>query len=349
MRALNSNPNVDNGDLINYPDGRIKDNTGTGNGTGVNERVYGDLHQTIAKLMRLYSITPNGLPENETNGFQIVEAFRALASKNDYIYPLSSAGGILQVDIKLSSMQTGEYIVCLASVNKTTETQIKGIGASLFTIAYFGSFKANEYVRVIKTVSGVSIVRLSDATSLDAMVSDFFYLKKASQVQEDAGVLDTVATTPLTNLIAFTKRVIGVDSDDFLATPSRNGLLSMEDKDKIDNFESSVRNIGYFSGWNIEVNTVGTSFAVSGDIVSAVVTVKSDNTNVVRVTVANTMTDVQFYVRHFVEGLSADIRVDNSMGDLVFKPINATTFDVTMQELKSQAQNLRIHLEVVKI
>jgi hypothetical protein len=349
MRALNSNPNVDNGDLVNYPGGRIKDNTGTGNGTGVNERVYGDLHQTIAKLMRLYAITPNGLPENETNGFQIVEAFKALASKNDYIYPLSSAGGILQVDIKLSLMQTGEYIVCLASVNKTTETQIKGIGASLFAITYSGSFLANEYVRIIKTISGVSIVRLSDATSLNAMVSDFLYLKKASQVQEDAGALDTVATTPLTNLVAFTKRVIGVDSDDFLSTPSRNGLMSMEDKDKLDNFESNVRNIGYFSGWNVEVNTVGTSFTVSGDIVSAIVTVKSDNTNVVRVTVANTMTNLDYYVRHFVEGLSADIRIDNSIGDLVFKPINATTFDVTIQEFDSQTQNLRIHLEVVKI
>lgn len=85
MRALNSNPNVDNSDLSNYPDGRVKDNTGSGNGTGVNERVYGDLHQAIAKLMRLYGIIPSGLPDNEANGFQIVEALKALASKNDYI------------------------------------------------------------------------------------------------------------------------------------------------------------------------------------------------------------------------------------------------------------------------
>ena len=65
MIALNNNPNVDNSDLVNYPDGRIKDNDGTGNGTGVNRSVYGDLHANISKLMRLYSITPNNVPDND--------------------------------------------------------------------------------------------------------------------------------------------------------------------------------------------------------------------------------------------------------------------------------------------
>ena len=64
MRKLNSNPNVDNSDLSNYPDGRIKNDTGAGNGTPVNESVYGDAHQTIAKLMRLYNITGNKIHDN---------------------------------------------------------------------------------------------------------------------------------------------------------------------------------------------------------------------------------------------------------------------------------------------
>ena len=32
----------------NYPYGRIKDNTGAGDGTPVNEFVYGDIHQFFA-------------------------------------------------------------------------------------------------------------------------------------------------------------------------------------------------------------------------------------------------------------------------------------------------------------
>jgi hypothetical protein len=201
--------------------------------------------------MRLYGIVPNDLPDNENNGYQIIDALVALASKNDFIYPLTTNGTILNVAIKLSSMKNGEFIVCLATTNRTTETQITGLGAGTFTVAYSGSFKANEYVRVIKTSGGVSIIRLADALSLDSMVSDFLYLKKASQVEEDAGTIDTKATTPLTNLTAFVKRVIGADSGNYLATQSRNGLLSKEDKIKIDNESLIV----VTSGNDIEVTS----------------------------------------------------------------------------------------------
>ena len=56
MIPLQSNANVDNSDPTNYPDGRLKDNTGTGNGTPVNRSVYSDIHSNISKMMRLYGI-----------------------------------------------------------------------------------------------------------------------------------------------------------------------------------------------------------------------------------------------------------------------------------------------------
>jgi hypothetical protein len=344
MRALNSNPNVDNSDLSNFPDGRIKDNTGTGNGTGVNEKVYGDLHQTIAKLMRLYGIIPNGLPDNETNGFQIVDALKSLASKNDYIYPLSSVGGFLSVDIKLANMQNGEYIVCLASVTKTTETQIKGIGATTFAITYSGSFLANEYVRVIKTSGGVSVVRLADATSLDSMVSDFFYLKKANQTQEDAGAIDTVATTPLTNLVAFTKRVIGVDSGDFLATTGRNGLLSMGDKALINGFVSP-KNIGFFV---VDPQTGGgLTLAVGGDIVSATTQYDGSAFEVV-IVLQNAMSDTNYYSRIFLQSQSTNMGTDNNITTPVFKPVSTTVLKYCLAEVSPRVQNVKCWIEVLE-
>lgn len=269
MIPLNSNANVDNSDLVNYPDGRVRDNDGTNNGTGVNRSVYGDIHSTISKLMRLYAITPNSLPDNETNGYQIIDAFRGLASKNDFIYSLSTNGTILNVDIKFSQMLDNEFIVCLAAFNKSTETQIKGIGAGSFTIAYSGNFKTNEYVRVIKTSGGVSIVRLADALSLDAMVADYYYLKKASQAEENVGTIDTKATTPLTNLVAFTKRVIGTDSVNFLAQPTgvgaRNGLLSSADKAIIDNVANVLKSkVVKLNSWSLDSQfTVFTGFTGS--------------------------------------------------------------------------------------
>jgi len=57
-----------------YPNGRIKDNDGTGNGTPVNQYTNDDLHQFLAKMLRRGGITPNGLPENEYSGHQYHQA-----------------------------------------------------------------------------------------------------------------------------------------------------------------------------------------------------------------------------------------------------------------------------------
>lgn len=269
MRTLFNQPNVDKSDLIAFPSGRIRNNSSVGDGTGVNEATKGDLHQMLEKLMRLYAIIPNDLPDSEANGFQLIEALRGLASKNDFIYSLSTNGTILNVDIKFSQMLDNEFIVCLAAFNKSTETQIKGIGAGSFTIAYSGNFKTNEYVRVIKTSGGVSIVRLADALSLDAMVADYYYLKKASQAEENVGTIDTKATTPLTNLVAFTKRVIGTDSVNFLAQPTgvgaRNGLLSSADKAIIDNVANVLKSkVVKLNSWSLDSQfTVFTGFTES--------------------------------------------------------------------------------------
>lgn len=269
MIPLNNNANVDNSDLVNFPDGRIKDNSGSGDGTGVNRSVYGDIHSNISKLMRLYAITPNELPDSEGNGYQLIEALRGLASKNDFIYPLSTSGTVLSVDIKFAQMIDNEFIVCRAAFDKADETQIKGLSSTLYTITYSGSFKTNEYVRIIKTSLGISIVRLADALSLDAMVSDFLYLKKASQTEENTGEIDTVATTPLTNLVAFTKRVIGADSGNFLAiatgTGERNGLLSSSDKAILEGLTNVLKNkIIKLSSWSLDNQfTVFTGFTGS--------------------------------------------------------------------------------------
>lgn len=276
MIPLNSNSNIDNSDLINYPDGRIKDNDGTGNGTGVNRNVYGDLHSTISKLMRLYAIAPNGLADNETTGYQIIEALRGLAGKNDFIYPLSSNGTTLNVGIKFSQMLTNEFIVCLAQFNKGAETQISGQGAGLFNITYSGNFKTNEYVRVVKTSGGVSIIRLADALSLDAMVSDVNYLKKATQAEENAGAIDTKATTPLTNLVAFTKRVIGADSGSFLAKPTgdpdeRNGLLSKADKAILDSIGTVIKStVVKLNSWSLDSQFTAITGLASGKVIQGI-------------------------------------------------------------------------------
>lgn len=64
-----------------YPYGKIKDDTGTGDGTPVNTEVYGDQHQFFAKMAAEAAITFNGNPDNFTDGFQYFQAFNTLVNK----------------------------------------------------------------------------------------------------------------------------------------------------------------------------------------------------------------------------------------------------------------------------
>jgi hypothetical protein len=348
-RSKTSSPNIDNSNLLDYPAGRIKDSTGAGDGTPVNEFIYGDKHETFDKLMRLAGINFNGLPDNETNGYQYLDALRSLASKNDFITTLNSVGGFLSIGLKLNLLLVNEQIVCKASVDLTTETQIKGSDGSTIALTFVGNFKANEYVRLIKTGAGITLVRLVDLTNLDLAVSEAQYLKKANQTQENAGTLDTVASTPLTNLTAFIKRVTGTDSILYLATSIRNGLYPKEHFNIVANIGASpVRNIGTASGIDIGYGAIGTNYPISGNIVSAILVDKPTNASTIRVVLSNTMTDSNYYVRMFVESNASIIGLDNGVGVPVFKIINPTTFDFSIQSFQATAQNLKIHFEVVK-
>lgn len=351
MRVLSSNPNVDNSDVINYPDGRIKDNTGSGDGTGVNERVYGDIHSTISKLLRLYAISPNNLPDNEANGFQIIDALRALGTKNTSVQSLTAADGKLVVPFKINYLLVGETMICKAAVNFASETEIKGSDITIFGLTVIDGFSSGDYVLFVKTSTGVELRRVVDQSNLDTVVGLLNYLKKATQSEENAGTIDTKATTPLSNLTAFIRRVIGTDSGSYLATAIRNGLYPKEHFSIVAAIGANpVRNIGTASGIDINSGAVGTTYAVSGNIVSATKTSSGDQDgSIIRVVVQNTMTDNSYFVRTFPESLSANQFTDSNISTPTFKVINATTFDVCIKQVIGINENLKLHFEVVKI
>ena len=68
-RDLSVQAGVDNSDPANYPNGVILNNA-----TVVGEEIQGDAVQFWMKVLRLAAITPNTLPDNETNGFQLLTA-----------------------------------------------------------------------------------------------------------------------------------------------------------------------------------------------------------------------------------------------------------------------------------
>lgn len=81
-RKLENLVNVDT-PSVDYPRGRVRDESApaANDGTPVNEALMGDIHQFFAGLLDSAQVTPNGLPDNTTNGFQLLKAFQLHLTK----------------------------------------------------------------------------------------------------------------------------------------------------------------------------------------------------------------------------------------------------------------------------
>jgi len=208
-------------------------------------------------------------------------------------------------------------LICKSAFDFAAETQIKGSGVLLLNVNVPSDFKTNDYIRLIRTNVGVDLIRLADGNNIDAIAAEFEFLKTATLAEEYAGAITTKATNPYNNQLAFARRVIGLDSGTFLASTIRNGLMSKEDKAILDGVVNPVKNVGWFSGLDIgQSSQIGTSLPCSGNVVSAVVyaAVGATEESSVRVTVANAMTGLNYYVRIHVESEpSKCVAISNSV------------------------------------
>jgi hypothetical protein len=342
--------NIDKSNPSEYLEGRIKDNSGAGDGTPINEYLYGDLHQNLAKLMSLYNIKYNQLPDNETNGYQLIEALIGLASKNDFVLALTSSNGVLSIPIKLASLKTNESFICKSVIDFDAETTVKGsLDNSNKAAIFTGEFKNGEYVRVINHADNVEFIRLVDSANLDVVTAFFKYLKATSQAVENTGTSEAVATTPKSNKSIFTKRVIGTDSLNFLATAARNGLLSKEDKAILNNLGADrIRNVGYFAGLEIRGGQLDSTYPVGGNIIAAKKTQSLGFGDVIEVTFSNSMDSTDYKLDISVES-QGDFTHDNDFKPVVWKPKSATQAYIYIEETDSGSQNIKIHIDVIQL
>jgi len=81
-----------------YQYGNIKDETGLGDGTPVDVNTYADFHQFFARMLDKSLITPNGLPDNSTNGFQYYEALKAVANQYTGVNTYNSNTALVDAD-----------------------------------------------------------------------------------------------------------------------------------------------------------------------------------------------------------------------------------------------------------
>ncbi len=338
-------PNIDKSDTGNYPNGRIKDNSGSGDGTPVNEMVYGDIHEAFAKMMRLYGITYSNLPDNEINGYQLVEAIKALATKNDYVLDIGARSNKLTLPVKIGVLQPNETFMCKALLDYNKQaTIISNIDGVEKAIVVVGDFVTGDYLRMINTPNNIVLLRLIDVGNINEIVKTNYFLKAATQEEENQGQVKDKATTPFTHKNTFINRVIGGDSRHYLAATYRNGLLSKEDKIKIDSIgDSPVKNRGFFQ--KLDVRGSRGTLPHGGDIIGAHAVLA--NGSQVTCTMRNAMKNNNYLVKYFIESMG-DSGFDNDILYASFKVENTKQFTFNIDELGA-FQNLRVHFEVIQL
>lgn len=342
MRNKATLQQINNSDPSNYPNGRIKDNVGAG-GTPINEFVYGDFHEMKDKLMRLYGIVHNNLPDNETNGYQFIEALVALASKNDFTLPLSLSNGVLTLPVKLGRLLNNESFVLLSSSTfNNSITSITGILDNVTkNVTVIGNVKPGEYVKFINTSTNVIIVRDVNSINIDSVNSDLGYLKSANGTETNGGSISNKAVTPLSFAQSFIERINGNTSTNFLANGSRNGLLSVSDWNKIQNIASSnVVNVGRIGG--LDVKSPGGNLPFAGNVLSASV---SGGTQIT-VTTSNNHGNNNYFVRLHIQ-TNGNFDLDNNVLGWSFRVISGNQFIINVDETGG-FQNLTVHFETVR-
>lgn len=134
-----------------YPFGRIKDDTGVNDGTPIVEENNGDIQETVTGFMQRAKITPNNLPDNVTNGYQIMDAIREVGGKFDIIHNSEiDSNDFFTVDCRLDNVYLNEFLI-----SKFTDTNDKRSVAGITKIIdseenvydarFIGDFQNNFY------------------------------------------------------------------------------------------------------------------------------------------------------------------------------------------------------------
>jgi len=114
-------PNIIPADA-DYLDGDIKD---APNGTPVNRSTNGDIQQFFAKLLRVAGITPNGLRDNETNGYQLYDALVKAGRPYDvYAAILTQSGTDAPTAVVMENTLSGTIVLAYGSTGVYTATLV---------------------------------------------------------------------------------------------------------------------------------------------------------------------------------------------------------------------------------
>tara|TARA_R110000822_G_scaffold123489_3_gene257901 strand:+ start:11492 stop:12652 length:1161 start_codon:yes stop_codon:yes gene_type:complete len=163
-------------DLVKFPQGTIKNQTSSELGTPVVREVYGDILTNMYALLADVGIVPDGLEDNNTKGYQLLEAFKKLANVlNDVEQVMTLAGTVWSVNFKIDNLPDKYVFIGRATedYNDAISYTFKGTDINSYTLTSPTGFKASDDVLVIIDKSGVRVIGLTQSQSEEDVYTVF--------------------------------------------------------------------------------------------------------------------------------------------------------------------------------
>lgn len=152
------------------PYGAIINETETNDGTPVVREVYNDHLVNHYKLIEEVGFTANGLEDGETNGYQILEAFKRLPNVlNDIEQVLDLSGTVFTIPFDLTYLPNKYFCIARASsgyVSGPSYTFVgNGTGGETYPFSSPTGFSASDELLVIIDQSGVRAYSLTASSA----------------------------------------------------------------------------------------------------------------------------------------------------------------------------------------
>ena len=109
-----------------------------------------------------------------------------------------------------------------------------------------------------------------------------------------------------------------------------------------------IRNIGYFTGYDVSGGATPLSLNRSGDVINATKIGESNNMDIIQIDLENVMANLNYYVLFSIQSLG-NTQFDNDLKPITFRPVDPARFNVYIEEDSGNLQNLRIHMQVIQI
>lgn len=187
--------NIDKSDLSNYPDARIRNNTGSNDGTPISEAVYGDMHETFAKFMREAGLKYNNLPDNVSNGYQLFEAIKRVGTKNDYIGSATKKdNNTIYFDTSLNIFKGNESMIFRVNFDSTDQLNKATCLDVNFNkpLKIEGGFKSGQKIRLINEGNRVVISGIYETSDVPDL------LNRLTSLENVIGTMNKIIT-PIVN------------------------------------------------------------------------------------------------------------------------------------------------------